>query len=200
MSFFKKLKNMVGSTGVVLDYIYVENPFPFYDPMIKATLRVKAEKDGVTILSVTGTFYAKRTVEEKEEELVLGVHHADADNCYNETINGVRQRQLPRTIAAGGETDFGLFVKDMEVAKTLEAWGVSSPDDAKRKGITFFLKAEVDVKETLDLFDPSYTEEISVRDNYDERQKWLAEEREYEEQARKERELEDLLAQEESEE
>ena len=84
MSFFKKIKNMVGSTGVVLDYIYVENPFPFYDPMIKATLRVKAEKDSVTILSVTGTFYAKRTVADKEEEVVLGVHHADADNCYND--------------------------------------------------------------------------------------------------------------------
>src|SRR4051812_38629417 len=104
MSFFKKLKNMVGNTGVAIDYTYLENPFPFFDPMIKATVRVKAEKDEVTVLSVTGTFYAKRTVAEKEEELELGVHFADADNCYNETINGVRQRQLPRTIAAGADT------------------------------------------------------------------------------------------------
>ncbi|RZJ70737.1 hypothetical protein [Flavobacterium sp.] len=191
MSFFKKLKNMVGDTGVALDYIYVENPWPFYDPMIKATIRVKAEKDELTIVSVVGTFYAKRTVDGSEQEMVLGQDHITPDNCYSETIDGVKQKQVPRKVASGREADFGLFVKDMNVTDLLEKWGAGTPELAQRNGVTFFLKTEVDIKETVGLFDPTHEVEIEVWDNFVERQQWLMEEREYDEKRRLEQEAEE---------
>lgn len=157
MGFFDKIKKMVGKTGVELDYEWIENPFTFTDPMIKATLRIKADSE-ITILGSTGSFYAQREDDDgMEEEILLG-----EDEC-NDMANGDDYHDLPQTIEAGGVRTVAFFVGDMDLVESLKDWGVDSPESAKIKGVKFFFKGEVDVKETVGLFDPSLTEEITVR-------------------------------------
>ncbi|CAA6799279.1 MAG: Unknown protein [uncultured Aureispira sp.] len=157
MGFFDKMKKMVGKTGVELDYKWIENPFTFTDPMIKATLRIKAE-DEITILESTGSFYARRENDDgMEEEILLG-----EDTCTSMSDGG-DYKDLPQTIKAGGAQTCAFFVGDMDLIESLKDWGVDSPESAKIKGVKFFFKGEVDVKETVGLFDPSLEQEITVR-------------------------------------
>jgi hypothetical protein len=157
MGFFDKMKKMVGKTGVELDYQWIENPFTFTDPMIKATLRIKAE-GGITILGATGTFYAKRENDDgMEEEIILG-----EEEC-SDIAKGDDYNKFPDTMEAGGERTCAFFVGDMDLVESLSEWGIDSPESAKIKGVKFFFKGEVDVKETVGLFDPSLEEEITVR-------------------------------------
>lgn len=157
MGFFDKMKKMVGKTGVELDYEWIENPFPFNDPMIKATLRIKADSE-ITILSATGTFYAKREDDDgMDEEIILG-----EDECTDIENDG-DYKDLPQTIESGGVRSCAFFVGDMNLVESLADWGVDSPESAKIKGVKFFFKGEVDVKETVGLFDPSLEQEITVK-------------------------------------
>ena len=165
MGFFDKIKGMVGVTGVKLEFLYVENPWAYFDPMIKATVNVKAGKDPVTVIGVKGTFYAKRTVNNVEERLELGTETRTAERCAETKRNGEWVKEFPRVVEGGGEVSYGYWVKDMDVPAALAKWGGDTPEDAQRNGITFFLECEVDIKETLDLFDPSLTQEITVFDN-----------------------------------
>jgi len=157
MGFFDKMKKMVGKTGVELDYQWIENPFPFSDPMIKATLRINASEE-ISVLSSTGTFYAQRTDSDgMKKEIVLG-----EDECSDIEKDGDYQK-FPQTIEAGGVRTCAFFVGDMDLVKSLAEWGVDSPESAKIKGVKFFFRGEVDVKETVGLFDPSLEQEITVK-------------------------------------
>lgn len=165
MGFFDKIKSMVGVTGVKLEYKWVETPWPYFDPMIKATINVKAGKDAVTIIGTKGTFYAKRTVNGTEEKLVLGTDISNPENCGRTERNGEFVPVFPCALEAEGDVSFGFFIKDMDVPAALAEWGGQTPASAKANGITFFIEGEVDVKETLDLFDPTLTQEIEVYHN-----------------------------------
>jgi len=165
MGFFDKIKGMVGITGVKLEFLYVENPWAYFDPMIKATVNVKSGKDPVTVIGVKGTFYAKRTVNNVEERIELGTETRTAERCATTERNGEWVKEFPCVVEGGGEVSYGYWVKDMDVPAALAEWGGDTPENAQRKGITFFLECEVDIKETLDLFDPSLTQEITVFDN-----------------------------------
>ena len=157
MGFFDKIKKMVGKTGIELDYEWIENPFTFTDPMIKATLRIKADSE-ITILGSTGSFYAQRKDDDGlDEEILLG-----EEECTDIENEGDYQ-DLPQTIEGGGVRTCAFFVGDMDLVESLKGWGVDSPESAKIKGVKFFFKGEVDVKETVGLFDPSLKEEITVR-------------------------------------
>ena len=70
---------------------------------------------------------------------------------------------FPDVIQPGGESSYGYFVDDMDLAKSLADWGVDSPESAKIKGVKFFFKGEVDVEATVGLFDPSLEEEIIIK-------------------------------------
>lgn len=165
MGFFDKIKGMVGVTGVKLEFLYVENPWPYFDPMIKATVNVKSGKDPVTVLGIKGTFYAKRTANNVEEKIELGTETRTAENCGRSERNGEWVKEFPCVIEGGSEASFGYWVKDMDVPAALAKWGGDTPENAQKNGITFFLECEVDIKETIDLFDPSLTQEITVYDN-----------------------------------
>jgi hypothetical protein len=157
MGFFDKLKKFVGKTGVELDYEWIENPFTFTDPMIKATLRIKTSED-VTILGSTGTFYAQRKGDDDlNEEIVLG-----EEECSDIEKDGDYQK-FPQLVEAGGVRTCAFFVSDMDLVKSLGKWGVDSPESARIKGVKFFFKGEVDVKETAGLFDPTLEQEITVK-------------------------------------
>lgn len=163
MGFFDKIKKMVGKTGVELDYTWIENPFPFGDPMIKATLRIKTGDSPVTVIGNTGTFYAKREKDDGTDEITLGEEINDVDNCASIERNGEWVNEFPETIAANSESSYGFFVDDMNLIESLKEWGVDSPDSAKIKGVKFYFKGEIDVKETVGLFDPSLEQEITVK-------------------------------------
>lgn len=165
MGLFDKIKSMVGVTGVKLEYTWIENPWPYFDPMIKATINVKAGKDAVTILGTKGTFYAKRTVNNVEEKIVLGTDIGNVEKCGRTERNGEFVKEFPCALQGDGEVSFGFFIMDMDVPAALAEWGGETPASAKANGITFFLEGEVDVKETLDLFDPTLTQEIEVYHN-----------------------------------
>ncbi len=165
MGFFDKIKSMVGVTGVKLEFLYVENPWAYFDPMIKATVNVKSGKDAVTVIGVKGTFYAKRTVNNVEERIELGTETRTAERCATTERNGEWVKEFPCVVEGGGEVSYGYWVKDMDVPAALAGWGGDTPENAQKNGITFFLECEVDIKETLDLFDPSLTQEITVFDN-----------------------------------
>ncbi|WMX16250.1 MULTISPECIES: hypothetical protein [unclassified Aureispira] len=157
MGFFDKMKKMVGKTGVELDYRWIENPFPFNDPMIKATLRIKADS-AITVVGATGTFYAKREDDDgMEEEIILG-----EEEC-TDIANGDDYNKFPESIESGGVRTCAFFVDDMDLVESLKEWGVDSPESAKIKGVRFFFKGEVDVKETVGLFDPTLEQEITVK-------------------------------------
>lgn len=165
MGLFDKIKGMVGVTGVKLEFLYVENPWAYFDPMIKATVNVKSGKDPVTVIGVKGTFYAKRTVNNAEEKIELGTEIRTTERCAETKRNGEWVKEFPCVVEGGGEVSYGYWVKDMDVPAALAKWGGDTPENAQKNGITFFLECEVDIKETLDLFDPSLTQEIKVFDN-----------------------------------
>ncbi len=163
MGFFSKLKKFVGKTDVKLDYEWIENPFPFDDPMIKATIRIKAEGEGVTVIGTTGTFIAQRTNGDGvEEEIVLGEEVSNTEDCADVERDGEWVEEFPEFIESGQESSYGLFIDDMDLPKSLAEWGVRNVEDAKAGGVKFILKGEIDVKETADLFDPSLDYEITV--------------------------------------
>lgn len=165
MGLFDKIKGMVGVTGVKLEFLYIENPWAYFDPMIKATVNVKSGKDPVTVIGVKGTFYAKRTVNNVEEKIELGTEIRTTERCAETKRNGEWVKEFPCVVEGGGEVSYGYWVKDMDVPAALAKWGGDTPENAQKNGITFFLECEVDIKETLDLFDPSLTQEITVFDN-----------------------------------
>jgi hypothetical protein len=50
----------------------------------------------------------------------------------------------------------------MDLAVSLAKWGVTDAASAKAKGIRFVFKGEVDVKETVGVFDPVLEQAITV--------------------------------------
>lgn len=162
MGFFDKMKKLVGKTGVKLSYPWIENPFPFGDPMIKATIEVEAESP-VTIVGTTGIFVAIRLDDEgDEEEIILGEESEDSSNCASVDRDGASVDEFPHTLGAGEKGSYGYFVGDMDLAESLSEWGVTDAASARAKGIRFVFRGEVDVKETVGLFDPVLEQEITV--------------------------------------
>ena len=51
----------------------------------------------------------------------------------------------------------------IDIAESLAKWNVDSVDTAKAKGVKFFFKVEIDLKETVGAFDPSEEVEIQVQ-------------------------------------
>jgi hypothetical protein len=162
MGFFDKMKKLVGKTGVELSYPWIENPFPFGDPMIKATIEVTAESP-ITIMGTTGTFVAIReNTEGLEEELILGEETEGVDACASVDRNGASVPEFPHALGAGEKGSYGYFVGNMDLAVSLAKWGVTDAASAKAKGIRFVFKGEVDVKETVGVFDPVLEQAITV--------------------------------------
>ena len=166
MGLFDKLKKSIGKTGVKLEWRKVENPFKFTDPMIKASILVKAEGDAVTVIGITGKFVARRTNHEGvKEEIELGKEVQKPNENHSTTRNGESVPIYPCKIASGGEEGFGYFVgirNGMDLQTSLAKWDVSDPASAKANGVTFHFIGEVDIEETAFLFDPSLEEEIEV--------------------------------------
>ncbi len=163
MGFFDKLKKAVGKTGVELTYTWIEDPFAFTDPMIKATVTVRSSSGNVTVLGTTATLVAKRKDEDgDDEELALGEVSEEADEYSTTDRNGESVPVFPHTIKEGESEGFGIFLDDLDLPSTLEAWGATDAETAQQKGIEFFLKTEVDVKETNFMFDPKIEQKIEV--------------------------------------
>lgn len=162
MGFFDKMKKLVGKTGVKLSYPWIENPFPFGDPMIKATIEVEAESP-ITIIGTTGTFVAIWTNEEgEEEEIILGEETEDESNCASVDRDGASVPEFPHALGAGDKGSYGYFVGDMDLAASLGKWGVTDAASAQAKGVRFVFRGEVDVKETVGVFDPVLEQDIRV--------------------------------------
>ena len=161
MGFFDKIKKMVGKTGVELSYEWIENPFPFGDPMIKATIKVQAA-DPVTVVGTVGTFIARREVDEETEEIILGEAFENIHDCASVDRDGESVDEFPHALKAGESGSYGYFVEDMDLAKSLADWGVSDAASAQAKGVKFFFQGMVDIKETVGMFDPELEQEIRV--------------------------------------
>ena len=165
MGFFDKIKKMVGKTGVELEYIWIESPFKFGDPMIKATIQVTATGDPVTVIGISAVFSAKIHVgDEQEEEIILGEAEEDVNDCASVDRDGESVPEFPHALPANGVGSYGYFVDDMDLAQSLAKWGVTDAASAKEKNVRFFFKGTVDIKETVGLFDPELEQEIVVID------------------------------------
>lgn len=169
MGLLDKLKKRVGKTGVKLEWIWVENPFPFNDPMIKATILVKAESETITVEGLKGTFVAKRPNGDSNEsitlmeEIQLGQEIQRPNKNHSTERKGEHVPVYPCVLEKGEEERFGYFVSNMDLKTALAKWGVHDPASAKEKGIRFFFTGEVDIKETVGLFDPRLEIEIEVK-------------------------------------
>jgi len=163
MGLFDKLKKAVGKTGVELAYTWIEDPLTFTDPMVKATVTVTSSSGSITVLGTTTTLIAKRKDEdEDDEELVLGTVSEEADEYSTTERNGESVPVFPHTLEEGDSEGYGIFLDDLDLPSSLEPWGASDAESAQAKGIEFFLKTEVDVKETNFMFDPTIEQKIEV--------------------------------------
>lgn len=163
MGFFDKLKKAVGKTGVELAYTWIEDPLTFSDPMIKATVTVTSSSGSITVLGTTATLVAKRKDEDgDDEEFVLGTVSEEADEYSTTDRDGESVPVFPHTLDKGESEGYGIFLDELDLPAALEPWGVSDAASAQAKGIEFFLKTEVDVKETSFMFDPTIEQKIEV--------------------------------------
>jgi len=67
---------------------------------------------------------------------------------------------FPHTLDEDESEGYGIFLDDLDLPTALEPWGASDAASAQAKGIEFFLKTEVDVKETSFMFDPTIEQKI----------------------------------------
>ncbi len=163
MGLFDKLKKAVGKTGVELSYTWIEDPLTFTDPMVKATVTVTSSSGNITVLGTTATLIAKRKDEDGEdEELVLGTVSEEADEHSTTERNGESVPVFPHTLEEGESEGYGIFLDDLDLPSSLKPWEASDAESAQAKGIEFFLKTEVDVKETNFMFDPAIEQKIEV--------------------------------------
>ncbi len=155
MGLFSKLKKFVGFSGVKVEFTKVESPFTLTDSVIKSQYVVNAADD-VTILSVTHTFYAKRTIgsgeDATEEEIIIVEEEQDGRYDGDESF--------PVALGAGESFEHGMCLIRVDVGEKLAKWGVTDGYSANMQGAKFFLKVEVDIKETAFAFDPEAEAEI----------------------------------------
>lgn len=163
MGFFDKVKKFMGKTGAKLEFTWIENPFSFGDPMIKATLQVTAEKSAITVIGTTGTFYATlEDAEGSEIDVELGEAIETVNDCASVDRDGESVPEFPHKLKPGESGQYGLFIMDIDVKSKLEKYGVTDAESAESKGVKFYLEGEADIKGTADLFDPSIKQEIEV--------------------------------------
>ena len=159
---FDKLKKAVGKTGVKLAYTWIEDPLAFTDPMVKATITVTSTSGAITVLGLSASLVARRKGEHDEEEITLGEVEEVADPNHTTDRNGESVPVYPHTIAENESEGFGIFCDGLDLPSSLADWGVSDAESARAKGVEFFLKTEVDVKETNFMFDPNLEQKIEV--------------------------------------
>ena len=157
MGIFGKIKSFFGFTGVKIEFTKIESPFPFGDSVFKANYEVKAGND-VTIKEIKHILYAKRNVKNGEntveEDIELTQESTDDFNDIDVSF--------PHPIKAGETFEYGMCVGDIDIKSSLEVWGVHDASSAKAKGVTFFVKVEVDILETAFTFDPEAEKEFVV--------------------------------------
>jgi hypothetical protein len=158
MGFFGKIKNFFGFTGVKIEITKLESPFPITDPVYKAEYEVQAAND-VSILEITHIVYAKRLTKdangEKEEEIILDEESTDD---YEDV-----DVKFPYAIKAGETFKYGLCLTNLDIPKSLAKWGVQDANTANIQNVKFFVKVEVDIKETAFAFDPEMEAEFEVK-------------------------------------
>jgi hypothetical protein len=119
---------------------------------------VQAAND-VTILEITHMVYAKRTIKEgdqnKEEEIILD---EESTNEFEDV-----DVKFPYVLKAGDTFAYGLCLSSLDIPKSLSKWGVMDANTANLQNVKFFVKVEVDIKETAFAFDPEVEAEFEVK-------------------------------------
>ena len=156
MGFFDKIKKAVGKTGIELTYTWIEDPLTFGDPMIKATVTVTATDGAATELVAS-------CADEEEADVILGEVSEEHEPYSTTTRNGESVPVFPHTLQQGESEGFGIFLDGLDLAKSLEHWGVTDVASAREAGIELVLETEVDIKETSFMFDPIITQTITLK-------------------------------------
>lgn len=158
MGLFDKVKGFFNVGGAKIEFVRVEDPFPYGDPMHKGFYRVTAEGMDVTINSYYTTFVARWTDEEGREieellseESSAGISHADVS--------------YPLVVKKGTSHDIWFFLTDIALRPTFKEYAINNAAEATARGLKFFLCAEVDIAEAAGLFDPTAEHEVGVIDN-----------------------------------
>jgi hypothetical protein len=98
-----------------LSYRYIESPFAFGDPMIKATLQVENTSDeSVVVTGTTAVLLARRVVDGAPQEIELGKTVDVADP--NSTIE--RNEEWMPSQSEG----YGIYVKELDLSTSLSDW------------------------------------------------------------------------------
>jgi hypothetical protein len=153
MGLFDKLKGAIGLTGVEIDFLSLEKTLPITESEICATHTIIA-KSNVTIEKITSSFYAKKGSDETADEIEIATEINSSDNSDN----------YPAQVKANEvfQDADGIYIIDIDILDSLSEWGINSFDDIEENDIKFFLKVEVDIKETVGAFDPSHEIEVTV--------------------------------------
>jgi hypothetical protein len=166
MGFFDRIKKSVGKavgkTGVKLSYTWIEDPFTFTDPMVKATVTVAATDGAVTVLGTSAKLIARRESGDEQDEITLGEVSEEADPHCTTDRNGESVPVFPHTIQTGESEGFGIFLDDLDLSSALADWGVTDSESAREKGVEIIFVTEVDIKETSFMFDPSIKQKIAL--------------------------------------
>ena len=93
----------------------------------------------------------------------MGEDKDDINSLTSVERNGEWVNEFPDVIEPNGERTYGYFVGDMDLRKALKKWGADSPENARKNGVKFYFKGEVDLKDTAGLFDPKLEQEITVQ-------------------------------------
>jgi len=161
MGFFDKIKKFVSKPKVSVEFTKIESPFKFGDAIFKATILVKNLGDSpVIIKGLTSSFYAMRVKRGESEEEYLGSVSFNSSNNYEDMRNGEYVKVFPEELGAGQEAEYGLMISGINILKKVLFWGAADANGAKKKNIKFFIKVEVDVKDTM--MDPEIEKEVIV--------------------------------------
>lgn len=153
MGLFDKLKGAIGLTGVEIDFLSKEKTLAITESEICATHSVTA-KNNVTIEKVTSSFYAKRGSDESADEIEIATKTTNNNNSSN----------YPAKVKANDifQDPDEIYITDINILDSLSEWEIDSFDDIEENDIQFFLKVEVDIKETAGAFDPSHEIEVTI--------------------------------------
>lgn len=158
MGLFGKIKHFFGFTGVQIELTKLENPFPITDSVYKAQYEVQAADD-LTILEITHVVYAKRIIKDADgqriEEIIID---EESTNDFEDV-----DVKFPYPLKAGDTFEYGMCLTNLDIPKVLTKWGVIDANTANLQNVTFFVKVEVDIKETAFAFDPEKEAKFDVK-------------------------------------
>lgn len=162
MGFFDKVKGFFGGgdAKTKLEVRWIEDPFPFQDPLHKGTILVTAEAGSITVKSYRARFIAiVKDSEGNEEELELSVDDSTEANWAGDEFPA-----KPHKLNKGESMDFGFFIDNLNLTESLSKYGIKDAASANLKGAKFKIKVSVDIAETNFMFDPDIEHFIKVID------------------------------------